>query len=365
MLGASAPKERPIRIGLVFGFDQQAEAVTQLVEGMELAAADLVAAGTPVVLERVDSGRSASGTQEAMARLASRSDPPDVIIAELDSSRAVVAAEVAEKRQRVMLTPLATSYLVTEGRKYVFRGTFSDRAQGRALANLAIREAKGGRVVVVTDAGEVYSKTLAETFEAEFSRRGEKIASRIEILADQLNPEAIVATLKESRADVVFMPLYATTAARILNAAKRMGFSTPLFLGGDAWGQYPQAFRDIVLAKGSPLRTYWAAHFRGETATAELREFGKRYEAAYHKPLTIAPAAGYDVLVLSAKAVSGAGGAGAQQSAIAKWLRSMKPPFVGLTGSVAYASDTNDNIKPVAILRAKDGDIELVTEVGP
>jgi branched-chain amino acid transport system substrate-binding protein len=177
----NAEKNMPISIALVFNLSQQAEAVQQVVEGIELASSDLEKSGLKIKLLKYDSKDSPGGTLKATQQ--ALAEKPDALIAELDSSKAFVAANEAEAAKTVMITPLATSYNITEGKRFVFRGTFSDTQQGDALAKFAIKNGSK-TVAIVSDVGQLYSQTLAKRFASAFLTNGGKV-----ILAEEINPD--------------------------------------------------------------------------------------------------------------------------------------------------------------------------------
>jgi len=110
---------RQFRVGLVFDLSGHRDAAKNVVKGIEYAASMLKSEGIELKLEKHNSQEDALGTRKAMLDVLN--DPPDIVLAEVDSSKAVIAAEMAERAQRVMITPFATSPAVTLGRKYVFR----------------------------------------------------------------------------------------------------------------------------------------------------------------------------------------------------------------------------------------------------
>ena len=128
----TALAEKPISVGLIFNFEGKSGAISDLISGMEWKAQNLKKQGIEIEFVKLSSKDSTAGSREAFQKLLKSGKHFDAVIAELDSSKAYAAADVADQQGQVMFTPLSTSYKVTEGRTFVFSGTFSDRRQGRA-----------------------------------------------------------------------------------------------------------------------------------------------------------------------------------------------------------------------------------------
>lgn len=302
---SAAHAERPISVGLVFNFQDKSGAITGLISGMEWKAQNLKSRGINIDFFRENSGESALGSREAFQRMLKSGKRFDAVIAELDSSKAFAAADVAETEGQVMFTPLSTSYKVTEDRTFVFSGTFSDRRQGRALADFAASQLGAKSAAILTDASQLYSVTLSQEIVANV--RNIKVEAREQKslkMSDDVESQVGQFLTNHKDADAIFLPLYSQSAARVLQLAKRLGVTKPAFIGGDAWGQYGKAFNEIVFGSGSALQLFWASHepnlisedtgIKGETRFKEYRPGAE---------VGIAEAAGSDVLGTLVKAI--------------------------------------------------------------
>ena len=146
-------------MGVVFDLSARREPTNDVVRGIEFAAAKLRRQGIEIQLETFDSKSYGLGTREAM--LTMLKSHSDLIIPEVDSSKAVIVAEIDEKGRRVMITPYATSPIVTAGLKYVFRTCFSDDFQGMRLAEFAVHELKRGTAALIIDSEKHGAKVPA------------------------------------------------------------------------------------------------------------------------------------------------------------------------------------------------------------
>lgn len=350
---------KSLRVGLVFDLTGKREPAIDVVKGIEFAAKKLSSEGIDVQIVKYNSNSDAIGTRSAMLDVLK--DPPDVIIAEVDSSKAAVAASMAEEAKRVLITPYATSPVVTEGKAFVFRACFSDNFQGLQLAAFARVNLKASKAVIFSDGGQLYSKTLAEAFRENFVRAGgeivyeEKIASSSPSFKEQLDKAS---TLKS---DIVFLPVYEQTAARFINEAVVRGMSGVSFLGGDGWGA-SRTFQDIVFRKNAPVQAYWVSHYSGDFADGSLAATAKEYSASSKQELNASAAIGYDTMIVAGRAFAQAGSAPTQTS-IKEALHKM-PPYSGLTGTIQYGQG-QDPQKSVFIRKVDHDKMGFVAEMKP
>ena len=127
---------RTPRVTLVVDGQTQKTVWLEVAEGAKLAVKEMRASGKKVQFEVVDSGTTAVGTRVEMLKL--MKFPPDIVVAEIDSSKAAVAAEIAESNRVVMITPFATSPRVVAGKKFVFRACVPDDVIANRLAHYLI-----------------------------------------------------------------------------------------------------------------------------------------------------------------------------------------------------------------------------------
>ena len=251
-------KRMSASVALVFDLSGAREAATDVIKGVEIATQELATQVLDLKLIKYDSRGTAVDVRKAMEK--ALHGQHDFIIAEVDSSKAYIAGEVAENAKRVMLTPYATSPRVTEGRKYVFRACFDDNFQGLKLAQFAFSNLNSKTAAIVSDAGELYSQALANRFMESFEKSGGKILFNEKILSDSGRIEEVFESALKLQPNVVFLPVYETFAARVVGAAIKKQDQGINFLGGDGWGS-SNPFRDLVFSKGKETNAYWVTHF--------------------------------------------------------------------------------------------------------
>ena len=163
------------------------------------------------------------------------SDKPDIIVGEVRSSKAFVAAGLAESAKILYITPMATAPQVTKNKKYVFRTCINDDFQGAHLAEFAIAELKAKNATIIWDSSQLYSKALAESFRDEFKRLGGRILSNHKLHTKLSNLEPIVADVKSQQPDIVFMPVYEDLGLSFVKGVRSSGLKGVKILGGDGW----------------------------------------------------------------------------------------------------------------------------------
>lgn len=353
-------EQRIVKVGLVFDLSGDvSEAPLDVVRGIEYAQRYLEKEGIYLQLRKYDSGRDALGTQKAMERLLR--DDLDFIVAEVYSSKGIIAAEMAEKAKRVMITPYATSPQVTKGRKYVFRTCFSDDFQGEKLAKFARENLKARSAAIFYDASQIYSKTLAESFKHTFTQSGGVIKHSEPMLGQTGSFKEQLLNAKQANADVIFLPTYENTAARFVNEAVFRGYNDFAILGGDGWGA-TQMFDDLVFDKKFPMQAYWTSHYSGNFSEEALKHAKHDYKEISGRDFNASIAIGFDTAQVIARAVKIAGKK-STQIGYREAIHKIKP-FRGLSGQIHYGASQDPN-KSVFVRRVEGNKMGYVTEIKP
>jgi branched-chain amino acid transport system substrate-binding protein len=227
----------------------------------------------------------------------------------------------------------ATSPDLTGISGWVFRIISSDSLNGVALATFANRF--GTRNTPATAAvlyeNNTYGRGLADSFRRSFHG---KLLSLDPINADLPSAEPYIAYLKTKNPKVVFIAGRVGSGLKILQEAKRQGFS-PVFLGGDGW---QGIVSDTVTSEG----TYIGMSFTPEDPSPAARTFVAAFEKKFGTTPDAHAALAYDATKLVAQALAAKG---ANRRAIRNYLHSLtrENAYAGLTGP-AYFEDTGDPV---------------------
>ncbi len=278
------------------------------------------------------------------------------VIGEVASKRSLAGGGICEKYKCPMLSPSSTNPDVTvEGGKvksYVFRICFTDTFQGSI--NGQFGAAQGWKsVAMMTNVDEDYSKGLAKSFKAEFSKTG-KIVAEESYSGDTQDFKAQLNRIKQQNPDAVYIPGYYNEVGLILPQAKQIGLSVPFF-GGDGWDS------PLTLKLPEAQGNFYSDHYSPDDNRPESQEFVKLFRAKYNKTPDAMAVLGYDAMRVMADAIKRAGKADRQ--AVTDALAQTKD-FPGASGAISIDAEHNAR-KPIVILQLKDSKAALFKTFQP
>jgi branched-chain amino acid transport system substrate-binding protein len=327
LIGASPP----VHVGVIMDQTTNRAASLETVRGLQVGADFLKSTrGLPINLTLEDSGPLAAGTRKMM--LAAVHKKYDIVVAEIASSKAEVAAQVAEKNKMVMITPYATAASVTEGRKYVFRTCAVHHAQVEGLAKMLILKNHFVRGAVVFDRGQLYSVDLAKQFKSNFEREGGTLALFEGIVSSTDSFSDVFEKIEANRPEFLFLPMYEDVTARFLSQLLARPPLKTMLLGGDAW-QPGAVFQSLVFNKNADLPLTLVTHHNPLGKGHLQREFEQLYKRRFGvAPQTSGSYLAFDTMLLIGAAFSGPRGSQEQiRDRIANEVK-----FAGVTGPISF-----------------------------
>lgn len=337
-IGLLAPLSNPVRFN---AHDLAAARVAEI-----NAQGGLAVAGRkiPVRLVIVDSGNQIEQTMNVAAQLAQQ-ERVSAIIGPYYSREAIPVGGAMDKFQVPLLSPSATSPLVTQGRQFVFRVCQVDTEHGRAMARYAYNDLGLRRAAVLYDESDAYSSGLAANFRDAFA---ENPGARIHLEFYPTGAQDFTALLERIRlsgAQALFLPNFTVDLSRQLQQARAQGFEG-VFLGGDSWDT-DQGFHDLPEAQGAVYSTDFAP------AAADAQRLGAAQALAAKAGVTLIKNAALTLdaldLLFAAAQAAGSTEPVALRSALAG-LRGVQ----GLSGSISYAG-TGDPERPLYLLGITGG----------
>jgi branched-chain amino acid transport system substrate-binding protein len=295
-LSACAARKDPYVVGAAGPWKQGYG--LQNLQGVQLAAEEINKAGginghAFQVIERDDEGDGALASKIAQEFVRNRKI--SAVIGHVNSSGMLASARIYDGRLAAVATS-ATSPDLTGISSWVFRIISSDSLNGVALA----------------------------TFASRFSVHN----------ADLPTAEPYIAYLKMRKPKIVFVAGRVASGLKILQEAKRQGF-TAAFIGGDGW---QGIVSDTAVAEGA----YVGMSFTPEDPSPAARAFVAAFEKKFGTPPDAHAALAYDATRLIAQALKDRG---PDRTRIRNYLRSLtvETAYVGLTGR-AYFEDTGDPV---------------------
>lgn len=276
------------------------------------------------------------------------------IIGPLCSEAAIAAANKAEAGRVLLMAPAATHPLVTttpqgSTRPTVFRAGFVPPLQAEAMARFAYHTLKARRAALLTSPGNDYGGNLANAFAQQFTALGGNIVHRAAATPAGNNFDDTLMAIRNSGADIIYLPVAATTANQVAARLASAGPSGPILLGSDSW-ESPEL--DLAAVSGS----YFTPHFVRSDPRPAVQSWATNYKATYAvEPDTLA-ALGYDAALLLLQAIQQTGAL--DPLAVAQTLE--QGTFTGVTGPIQFDARHNP-IKPVPIVQVRDGQIILTS----
>lgn len=232
----------------------------------------------------------------------------------------------------------------------VFRVCFSDPDQGAASAKYIGTKGLAKKIGIIYDSSDVYSSGITEKFVAEAPNQGLEVVAQEQFTADSNKDFSTqLQKMKESGAELVFLPFYYTEASLVLTQANTMGYK-PMFFGCDGMdGILNMQNFDTSLAENLMLLTPFAAD-----ATDDLTvKFVKAYEDKFGETPIQFAADAYDAVFAIKEAAEHANLT--PDMSVSDLCDAMKTAMTeitidGLTGAnMSWTADGEPNKEPKAV----------------
>ena len=347
-------KPEEIRIGLIVYNDQDVERLSTI-NAAAMAVDTLNNSGglilqgrkKSVVIVREDVQSAVpEKSVEAVQKLINQRDVV-AIIGPQYSIDAIPSGEIAERSRIPLISPISTNPRTTLNRKYVFRMGFLDDFQGRVAARFIQNDLGLERFSVLYNLADPYSRGIAGVFKNTVVESGKGAILAFEsYTTDETDLTPQLASIRDARPDVLYLPNISQETERIATKAREMGIDA-LFMGGDGWDR--TAFSKMQEFQGA----YMTAHYSAEIQTLENRAFVSEYESRYGIVPGDTAALTYDAFNMVLEVIRGQGKA--DPASIRDGLYSMGP-FTGVAGKIDFI-DTGDPRKGAVILNFSGGKI--------
>lgn len=264
---------------------------TAAANGAEIAVAEINANDPDFTINLIamDDEHDAEKAVNAYGQLLDRN--VQAIIGCVTSTPCNAAAAEAMNDRVFMLSPSASSPSVLEGRDNIYQLCFSDSNQGGASAQYISEQGLATKVAVIYNNSDAYSTGIYQNFTTAAETYGLELVSVTTFTEDTQNDFSVqLAAARDAGAELVFLPIYYTPAALILNQAKAMDYE-PSFFGCDGLdGILNIEGFDTGLAEGLMLLTPFAADAEDEMT----QSFVEQYRTTYGETPSQFAADGYD-----------------------------------------------------------------------
>lgn len=216
-----------------------------------------------------------------------------IIIGSVTSVPCVAVADKTKEDNMFQLTPSGSS-VECIANDNAFRVCFSDPNQGIASAQYISEHNLAKKVAVIYNSSDVYSQGIYEKFTKEAASRGIEITTAEAFTKDSATDFNVqLQKIKQSGAELVFLPIYYQEAALILTQAKTLGLDTKFFGCDGLDGLTSQLGDNASIANGVMLLTPFAADAKDEKTV----KFVEAYKAKFNDETPIQFAAdAYDAV---------------------------------------------------------------------
>ncbi|QIB70417.1 ABC transporter substrate-binding protein [Aminipila butyrica] len=278
-----------------------------------------------------------------------------IVLGSYGSANSLAAVKIFEAAQLPAIAITNTNPLVTSYNPFYFRVCLLDSFQGVVLAKYAVESLGVSTAAIMRPENDDYAIAVSQTFSDKFIQMTGN-ANAVVVSSDydmdqQDKLEANLRKIKESGAQVVFLPVKLEAAAEILKEAKKVGV-TALFLGTDQWDSQ----KLIELAgKEAAEGVSFSTIFDPNTSTTIMSDnFKKAYKAKYGQDAVpdSSAALGFDAYMIAVDSLNKAGTA-LDGEALRKTIASTRE-FPGASGTITF--DMNgDPIKSVVVKKIVNG----------
>jgi branched-chain amino acid transport system substrate-binding protein len=235
--------------------------------------------GRPIELIPYDTKTRNEDAVNAVRRMID-SDKVVAIVGANSSGINIATAPIVDRGKIPQIGTAATNPIVTvdgsgKVRPYSFRICFTDPYQGALGANLAYTTLKKTKAAILYNVGSDYAQGLREFFIKEYTKLGGKIVADEGFREADVDFRAQLTTIKNSGADVLFLPGMGKDMALTIKQANELGLTNLAIIGGDGYGEFMQE-----IAGDSMKGTYWITHTYLEEPS--MIPIFARYKEVYH-----------------------------------------------------------------------------------
>jgi branched-chain amino acid transport system substrate-binding protein len=273
-------------------------------------------------------------------------DKVHALLAEPISTRAMVAAPIAQEHKVVMVSPAAVKPELTMQGNYIFRACFISPAEGEAIAKFATNRLKAKRAAVILDGKNDYAVVLAGFFSEFFKKLGGEIVNQQNYEASAKDVAAQIKAINAANPDVIFAPGFYSTAGLVAREVRRQSIKATL-IGSDGWDS-----PSLLEGAGDAFDgVYFANHFWVGSDDPVVRKFVTDYLARFGMAPDAGAATAYDAAHLLFAAIKRAG---STESVVVRDVLAKTANFPGVTGRITIDANRNALV-PVYMLRIEKG----------
>ena len=347
----------PTQIGAVLPLTGEADYYGNSIEqGVELAYTQIQAdANFPhkIVLKTVDSKSDPERAHRELQRL--YGDGALAVIGGVTSAEALAMIPVADKYDRVLLSPSASSPELTGISTNFFRVFPSDFLGGTKMGNFAT-QTLNLKTAVILAKKETYAKGVQQIFKTEFERQGGKILETIDYPPGTSDFTGVVERVLKLAPDGVYLAGFAHDIAAMITGLRGAGYKG-ILMTTDAFAA-PKIIEETGAAANGIYLTQTV--FDAEGSDPNVKGFVDAFKAQHlNEAPNLYTAQGYDAMMVIGQAIKEGG---ASTTDFWKGMRSIRA-FPGVTGSIQFDEKGDVQKFPRVYVIVKGRLVDYDTEV--
>ena len=248
------------------------------------------------------------------------------VIGGATSTEALQMVSIADRYDRVLLSPSASNPELTGISKNFYRVFLSDAREGTTMASFAFGKL-GIKSAVILAKEEDYAKGIQVVFANEFERQGGEVLDLIEFPANA-DASGLVERVMTLDPESVYIAAYAPDIATLLSALRAKGyekyiFTTSAFASPAVIEQQGEAAEGVFLTQ---------TVFEPDSEEEKIQRFVNTYREAHGIQPDLYAAHGYDAMMVLAEALRKAGPIATD---FWKGITSIRE-FAGVTGMIQF-----------------------------
>lgn len=297
--------------------------------GIELAMEDLQAVGLsrPIELLIEDSGSDPATAVQVLEDLYSQGAL--AAIGGLSTGEAAAMVEVAEARERVLISPSSMSERLSREARHFYRLAPSDHIAGNAMADFLGRNNKSIETVSVLAEDSLFLEGFDEGFRPTFEDRGGTVLEALVISEDADERSSQVRRVVAAKPDAVYLAGHGPRVSELIESLRGNSYRGQL-LATQTFAS-PSSIQTLGKKAVGVLLTHSA--FGPETNSDEAKEFSRKFQEKYGEEPDVFAAEAYDALRVLALAMEGRPPVASE---IRRGLRDEVKDYPGVTGTLEF-----------------------------
>ncbi len=317
--------------------------------GVEIAYDEVIAAGYPVELNLsvVDTESDPNKARELLE--AQFEAGALAVIGGSVSAEAKEMITGADRFERVLLSPSATSIELTKASRNFFRLAPSDDTAGNKMADFAFRVLELESVAIVAE-DQTYAEGVQRAFSAAFEKLGGTVMELIQVPPNTSDFGGLMDRVLTLGPQAVYLAGYETGIAAMILELRRVNFkgrilTTHAFSSPSAIARVGKAAEGVILTQ---------TVFEPDSDFAHVQSFVRAYRERFKEEPDLFAAEGYDTMKVLAKAIEKKH---TLASEVPRGLWDEIKEFPGVTGSIQF--NENGDVRKFPRVYIIGGDLLL------